>query len=236
MIYITGDIHGDIDIHKLTRRAAKDARKKGKQTCEFKEGDYLIICGDFGLVWSEKGKPYYKEDQYWINWLNSQPYTTLFVDGNHENHDLLDAMPVSEWNGGKVHFIADKVIHLMRGQVFNIEGYSFFTMGGASSHDKEDRVEGESWWARELPDREEYDEAIRNLEKYNNKVDYIITHCGPEYIQHRAAPKYEEDDLIIFFEQLRNTVEFKRWYNGHYHLDGNIGKHTIIYHMIKPLE
>ena len=48
---------------------------------------------------------------------------------------MLSAYPITEWNGGKVHKIADNIIHLMRGQVFDIDGIRFFTMGGASSHD-----------------------------------------------------------------------------------------------------
>ena len=140
MIYITGDIHGSNDIHKLTRRAAKKAIRAGKTTYTYKDGDYLIICGDFGLIWYSPDSVYYKEAQYWLNWLNKQPYTTLFVDGNHENHAMLDAMPVSEWHGGKVHLISDKIVHLMRGQVYDIEGNTFFTFGGASSHDKQWRT------------------------------------------------------------------------------------------------
>ena len=76
----------------------------------------MIICGDFGLVWDNS-----KEEKYWLKWLNDKKYTTIFCDGNHSNHSILDAMPVSIWNGGKVHFINDSVIHLMRGQVFDID-------------------------------------------------------------------------------------------------------------------
>ena len=58
------------------------------------------------------------------------PFTVLFVSGNHENFDLLKVLPTEEWHGGKVQFIRPHVIHLLRGQVFEIEGYTFFTMGG----------------------------------------------------------------------------------------------------------
>ena len=236
LIYITGDIHGSIDINKMTRKAAKKAKREGKEVYELMSGDYLIICGDFGLVWSKETAKYYKEEQYWIKWLEKKPYKILFVDGNHENHDILDTMPVSEWNGGKVHYIAENVIHLMRGQVFEIEGHSFFTMGGASSHDKQYRVEGESWWARELPNQDELDEAKRNLAAHNNTVDYIITHCAPQNIQYKICPHYPEDDLILFFEDLEQKLTYKRWYNGHYHCDLTIGKHTIVYDDIIPLQ
>lgn len=82
-------------------------------------------------------------------------FTTLFIDGNHEyfrTNDyhiqqkeykyctgLMD-LPVEEWHDGKVHKVSDSVIHLMRGQIFEINGLSFFTFGGARSHDIEDGI------------------------------------------------------------------------------------------------
>ena len=49
----------------------------------------------------------------------------VFIDGNHENYDRLSAYPVTEWRGGKVHRIADNILHLMRGQVFEIDGVRY---------------------------------------------------------------------------------------------------------------
>lgn len=117
MIYITGDIHGD------PRRLSMECFPEQK---EMTKDDYVIICGDFGLVWDQTEN---KNEKYWLNWLQNKPFTTLFVDGNHENHNRLDAMPVSEWNGGKVHFVQPNVIHLMRGQVFALQGQTYFTFG-----------------------------------------------------------------------------------------------------------
>ena len=63
--------------------------------------------------------------------LRRSPYTILWVQGNHENYDLIGEYPLEEWHGGKVrHIIRDKVILLERGQVFEIEGKSFFAFEG----------------------------------------------------------------------------------------------------------
>ncbi len=104
----------------------------------------------------------------------------LFVDGNHENFDLLNVYPVEIWNGGKVHKINPDIIHLMRGQVYKIDGETFYTFGGVTSIDKDiRRAFSYGWWAQELPSFEELDEGMANLKWYNNKVNYIITHaCG----------------------------------------------------------
>lgn len=226
MIYVTGDTHIPIDIHKLSKRFfdPKDATK---------ETTYLIICGDFGGVWEyeENG-----EEKYWLDWLEEKPYTVLFVDGNHENHVKLNSMPVEEWNGGKIHKIRPHVYHLMRGQVFTIDGKKIFTMGGAASHDKEWRKEGVSWWAEEIPSQEEFDEALKNLETNNYTVDYVITHCLPDNIQHRLAYWYGHDALTNFLFVIDKDLKYDRWYCGHYHTDQDIAeKHTVLYSAIIEL-
>ena len=124
-IYITGDCHGSYN--KFSTRNFPEQK-------ELTKDDYVIVCEDFG-IWNND-----KEEQYWFKWLQDKPFTILFVDGNHENFDRLYSLSVSTWNSGKVHYINDSIIHLMRGQVFNIHNKLFFTMGGASSHDIRDGV------------------------------------------------------------------------------------------------
>lgn len=208
MIYVTGDIHGGFDIHKLS---SKELRSAGLR---IKKDDYVIVCGDFGLVWDNK-----PEERYWRKWLDEKPWTTLFVDGNHENFELLNTYPVEEWHGGRIHRISEKIVHLMRGNMFSLEGASFFTFGGAASHDKEWRLPGLSWWPEELPSDEELRQANDVLAQCNNQVDYIISHCAPSLIQGRLNPTYKTDRLTEYFEYVRETVKFKRWYFGHYHED-----------------
>ena len=151
MIYITGDTHGIIDWGKINTSRFPEQKDLTKD-------DYLIVLGDFGGVWGDKDQDRYIQKTY-----GERNFTTLFIDGNHENHDLLDSYPVEEWHGGKVHRITDSILHLMRGQVYEIDGLTFFTMGGAESTDKAWRKEGVSWWAREMPSEEEYEEAEKSL-------------------------------------------------------------------------
>lgn len=225
MFFITGDTHADIDIHKLSTANFPVQE-------ELTRGDYVIICGDFGFVWNGD-----KVEQWWQKWLADKPFTTLFVDGNHENHDLLAQYPMSEWNGGKVHFIQPNVIHLMRGQVFDIDGRKFFTMGGATSHDKQLRKEGESWWPNEMPSAEEYSEAEKNLAAAGWKVDYVITHDAPTSVQaYLGAGRFVPDELNAFFERLLSKLEFDTWYFGHYHQDVPMGKYRAIYNDIVMVE
>jgi len=195
------------------------------------KNDYLIICGDFGGIWDNS-----PEEKYWIKWLTNKSFTTLFIDGNHENFDLLDQYKVSLWNGGKVHRITESVYHLMRGQVFNIDGIKIFTMGGASSHDKDTRVEFRSWWKQEIPNDEEYNEALANLDKTNWEVDLVISHCAPDSIQRELAYWYEHDKLTNFLEIISQDLTFKHWFIGHYHINQQINdKYFALYSDIKKL-
>lgn len=215
MIYITGDTHIPHDIHKLST-------SKFPEQNNLTKNDYLIVCGDFGGVWDNSNK-----EKYWLKWLNNKNFTILFVDGNHENFDILNSYPVDIWNGGKVHKISDSIIHLMRGQIFLIDDKKVFTMGGALSHDKMYRKEGKSWWSDEVPNDSEYQEALNNLDKHGWKVDLVITHCTSDSIQNEIAFWYEHDKITNFFEIVRQDLDYKRWYFGHYHIDKNITNKDI---------
>lgn len=219
-IFITGDTHGSLDISRLSMENFLEQKNLTKD-------DYVIICGDFGLVWNNS-----EEELWWRNWLNTRNFTTLFVDGNHEGFHLLEEYPVSNWNGGKVHFIEDSIIHLMRGQVFNINGFKFFSMGGATSIDKAFRTEGKSWWPQEIPSKEEFDEALDNLEKNSWSVDYVLTHTASMRIMEDMCYIKENNPLNSFFNMLEDDLSYKHWYFGHFHDDIEFDKHTLLYNKI----
>lgn len=226
MIYITGDTHGSYDISKLNTKNFPEQKNLTKK-------DYLIICGDFGLVWDNS-----KEEKYWQKWLNNKNFTTLFVDGNHENHFQLNEYEVKEWNGGKVHFVQDNVIHLMRGQVFSIDGYKIFTMGGGTSIDKQFRVEGKTWWAEEIPSKEELSEGLDNLNKHDWEVDYVISHTTSRKNMERLCYIKENSELNSYFNVLQDELKYKHWYFGHFHDNYSFedGKHTLLYNNIIKIE
>ncbi len=143
---------------------------------------------------------------------------------------------MKDWHGGKVHRIRSHVLHLMRGQVFELEGYHFFTMGGAKSHDTEDgilepgapdferkllmlqrkpraryRINHISWWAQEMPSEEEYAEARKNLAKVDWAVDYVITHCAPTSIALVENRHNEADPLTDFLQEVKERAHYHYW-------------------------
>ncbi|MFD1888564.1 metallophosphoesterase family protein [Paenibacillus wenxiniae] len=225
MIYVTGDTHG---MPWLSRRLNTRSFPQQKQLTK---QDTVIIVGDFGLIWD-----WQKEDQFWLKWLDEvKPFTTVFIDGNHENFDLLEQFPIEQWNGGHVHRINDSVLHLMRGQVYTIEGKRLFTFGGAASHDREYRKEGKSWWARELPSAEEYEYGLQQLEKYNWDVDVVITHtCSREslaWITQHYNTNVEPDVMHDYFQTIQDQLNYRQWWFGHFHQDVELpNRQRLIYY------
>ena len=229
MIYLTGDTHGTIEIGKLSRANLAVER------VEPGEGDFVIILGDFGLVFAPDGQS--AEERWWLKWLDEKPWTTLFIDGNHENFARLNELPEEEWRGGRVHRVSESVLHLMRGQVFEIDGRSFFTMGGAASHDRQFRKEGRSWWPEELPSEEELARADAALDGCGRRVDYVLTHCAPTLVQGRINPTFLPDRLTEYLQHVRDTTAFHRWYFGHYHVDREYDDgFCALYDCVVPIE
>ena len=233
-VYITGDIHGELGIGRLSSQNWTLGKTLTRN-------DYLVILGDFGLIWDLVES---KREKYWLDWLENKPWTTLFIDGNHENFDLLYEYPVKEWNGGKVHCIRHNLLHLMRGEIYNIEGKKLFAMGGGYSLDKDWREPGESWWPQEMPSDEEYRNAQENLKKADYKVDYIITHTAPQTSIATLVLRgfcikgnvLEEQPLTGFLEWVAEQVSYERWYFGHFHEDWKIDEcHTALYNKIIQL-
>ena len=141
----------------------------------------------------------------------------------------------------------------MRGQVYEIDGRTIFTFGGAQSHDIEGgilepddpdfkkkkkeldqewrsyRVNHVSWWAQELPSEEEMEEGLKNLAAHDNNVDYIVTHCCASSTQTLiGGSMFKSDVLTSYLEDIRQNVRFKKWFFGHYHDNKNVNVEEIL--------
>lgn len=207
MIYITGDTHGQTDRFECFE--AEGESNWGKD-------DYLIVCGDFGYIWDGSD-----DEKAFLDKLSEKPYTIAFVDGNHENFPEIYSYPTEEWKGGVIGRIRPNIIHLRRGQVYDICGKTFFTMGGAASVDRMFRKEGYSWWKEELPTNDEYRTATASLEAHGNKVDYVITHTAPRELVSTVEARFYsmDEELTGFFDWIYHEIEFKDWFCGHLHID-----------------
>lgn len=243
MIYLTGDTHGGINMHKLS------AGELERQGISLKEDDYVIVTGDFGFPFLPKEIAEFEssggrsgEYAFWIKWLTALPCTVLFVDGNHDNHDWWAEQAVTEMFGGRVqiHPHAPNVIHLLRGEVYTIDGVSFFAFGGAVSVDREYRTEGVSWWAGEQATDEQIENGRSNLERVGNRVDFVLSHTMPQNLIGRIpmfSRKICPDRTAEFLEEVQATTEYKGWFCGHFHVDMPVFAHKlfILYNNVTPL-
>ncbi len=231
MIYLTGDTHLNLNTYKLHEFNKINKSKKLKLT----KDDYVIICGDFGLLWSNEpsSKEVFMKDFY-----QKMPWTTLFIDGNHENFKRLNKIEEVEMFGSKVGKVYNDIYHLRRGHIYNIDNYSFFCFGGGGSIDKVYRTEFISWWKEELPSKEEEDLGLKNLADHNWEVDYILSHtCSNKTfynlmdhinLSHKDVDGYEKN-IRAYFDFIENDVKFNKWYFGHFHDDIDLGKHRLLY-------
>ena len=212
-VYITGDIHGNAS--KLSSKNFPDGKDLTKD-------DVVIILGDFGLIWSEYRT---KEEDYWLKWLDDKPFTTCFLDGNHENHPILNDLPRKLKYGNEVGIAGHSIFHLRRGLIYKINGFKLLTIGGAHSHDREYREWGKSMWIQEEITEDDIYRTKVNLEKENYTVDYVLTHCAPVSKARGAmrqdqtrlwTPDGSEELLQVIYDL---DINYITWFCGHYHSD-----------------
>ena len=212
MVYITGDTHGDISWFKNPK-----LKKLG-------EKDILIICGDFGFLWNPKSEAEKKN----LEILKSKKYTICFLDGAHENFDMLDAYTPYRWKGGNAHKIANNIFHLMRGEIFTLDNKTFFVMGGGESDDRDMREPGVSWWEEEMPNAEEIKNAEDNLKDANYNVNYILSYEAPavakDFLKLHLKEAAKISPLNTYLQELTKNVDYYHWYFGSLHTDLQISK------------
>jgi predicted phosphodiesterase len=228
MVYVTGDTHSNIDWDKLRVSSFPEQKKMTRD-------DVVIIAGDFGAPWCN---PEDRTDKMVLNWYEHKKFTTLYVDGNHENFEALLSYPETEYAGAKCQKIRPHVLHIRRGEVLHLCGHKIWCMGGASSHDKEYRIEHISWWKQEEPSEAEWRHAEETL--LREKPDIIITHEAParliaEESRNLASPVARAFERIaVLIEE--NHIPVTNWFFGHHHMDAawKEGKITYccLYHQV----
>ena len=213
MIYLLSDPHGGEAVGELD-----------KYLRQGKENDLLIILGDVGLHFEDN-----ERNRAFDSLLLSSQKKIAFLDGNHENFDFIYSHPKKQMWGGTVHELTPNVIHLMRGNIYDIEGKSFFVFGGCKSSEKWKEIG--LWSPLEAPTEKELALAYANLRARDFKVDYVLTH------KYETGKGTVTESLLKLCEWIDQTVEFKHWYAGHWHKTATIDeKHSLIYNALVPIE
>ncbi|SEB74148.1 Calcineurin-like phosphoesterase superfamily domain-containing protein [Paramicrobacterium humi] len=206
---LLGDVHADLN-HVLA--ATGMLNHKGIKL--------VVQLGDFGFVWNGPGREATLDrlDQF----LHSRAQTLLFLDGNHEDFDLLESFPISS---DGVRWIRDYIGHLPRGyRTRLISGHSLAVLGGANSIDVGYRQRGSSWWEQEQITDE--DDLARLGTQH---ADVLLSHDAPLHVPAldatlRSADKYWPPRSLAYaragrrmfhkgFLQVRPQLSI----GGHYH-------------------
>ncbi|MDP4120037.1 MAG: hypothetical protein Q8876_03155, partial [Bacillota bacterium] len=169
--------------------------------------------------------------------LKSKKFRILFIEGTHENFDALENFPIVEFGGSYARQIADNIFQLMRGQIYKIEGKLIFTFGGGEIPDKVDICEGNPFFLRQMPTKEQIENAAKELIANGSEVNYIITHEPPNQIAQLIDRDAPATDLGSFFLKLTQTVKFEKWFFGALHADKKlVAKYFAVFDDILPIE
>lgn len=208
-IGVLGDVHGNLPHLQLALSA-------------FAREDIRVIVqvGDFGFVWPGHSRRYLDAIE---TELASRKQVLVWLDGNHEDFDTLEAMPIDEATGLRP--IRESVAHAPRGWRAPLaDGRAAVFFGGAASIDYQHRTAGKSWWAQEQISDLDIEKA-----RLGGPCDVLFAHEAPRGLAtlerqlaasarmwSRAGLDYADIVRARFqeaFEWLRPSVSF----SGHYH-------------------
>lgn len=232
-VYVTGDCHGIAGLLKIEDFA--------KQHPELDKSDVMIVTGDWGVIWNPEENDHERE---LLKWAEMLPFSLFVVLGSHENYDRIEKLPVFTLYGGPVWQDPryPQVVYAQSGNVYTINGKTFFCFNGGLSFDKEYREERKTWWPQELPTDEQMNHGLDALAAANNAIDYVVTHdcplTGLKYLPHsHRHEKYDNyiSQLNHYLEKVFGTVSFKKWYCGRFHCDSGDMKITFMFETIKEI-
>ena len=196
MVYVTGDMHGD------------ESRFFSKQIKKLDKGDTLIVCGDLGL-YSDGSR---RKKTARLSW---KPQICRGLCGRHavRSSDLLKRYRMTVWNGGRVHRISGNLFHLMRGQIFTIEGLRIFAFGGGESLDREMRDEHKTWWREEMPSPAKWPKArissTKTTARWMSSSPMSRRRGSKSALLQRSGDPDRVNKLNGYFEQLNRECKFR---------------------------
>ena len=227
-IYVTGDTHRDFE------RVVNFCNYYQTTTEEV-----LVICGDAGIN--------YYCDQRDIELkleLSKLPITLFCVHGNHEERPALLNYKEKVWRDGIVYYekLYPNLLFAKDGEIYDFDGKSAITIGGAYSIDKLYRIiYGKPWFKSELPTDDIRCYVEKQLALHNWSVDYVFTHTVPISFEPTWAfiPGLKQSLLDKTMEKWLQTLidymKFERWFAGHYHVDHQEGPIRLLFHDFEKL-
>lgn len=218
MIYITGDMHGNINQMRQVME---------KINC--KSNNILIVLGDFGAN-------YYfdKKDNIFKNAISEYNINIFVIRGNHDGNpaQIKNIQQLEKYNNiGYIEQGYPNIFYAINGNTYNIEKNQFLVLGGAYSVDKFYRLSmGYRWFSDEQMTNIEKEKFLQN---YPKEVDTILSHtCPYENIPYHLFLKSIDQSTVdnsmeYFLQEIKEKIKYKNWFFGHFH--GNEQIETNMY-------
>ncbi len=244
--YITGDKHRNFNSVKRFCKEMKTRRK-----------DVLIVLGDTGFNYYDD-----KRDDKLKSDIRSLDITLFCLHGNKENRPQnVGTYGIRSFCGGKVLYEPKypNILFAIDGEIYTFEGKKYMVIGGAHSVDKLKCLdEGNPFWDDEMPDDEIKLRVENRLLELNNAIYGMLTHtCPIDYLPTemfmstrqnatiKRKPRKAKSKKIFkpdidrsteeWLGKLEKTLDYQVWFCGHYHIDKEINKITMLCHYIRPL-
>lgn len=211
IIFITGDVHGHFSALNAFINAQIRQNRRMKQLAEKTALEVMILqCGDFAFFWP--GCDNSRSINNKVGFVKDGQVKIYWCAGNHEDHDRLDNLfkPDNKDNFAEV---APGVIYARFGATLDLgAGARVLFAGGAESHDRENRVEGVSWWPQEGISKQDMDrlDAVPG-------ADWIISHTAPYYLDVPLRGHLLPEPSRRMLDAVFDRYQPKYWYFGHFH-------------------
>ena len=223
MVILTGDTHGEFD--------------RIEQFCEeyeTTENDVMVILGDAGInYWLDEQDEALKER------LSQLPITLFCIHGNHEERpEEVSGYELVEWRGGFVWIQPEypNLLFAKDGEIYQFDGKTVITIGGAYSVDKYYRLAvGVPWFGTEQPDERTKGQVMSALNRAGWKVDYVFSHTVPlsAIPRHALLPtvdqKMVDNSTEEWLEEIAQKLDYQGWFAGHFHITWSLDRIQILY-------
>ena len=223
MVILTGDTHGEFD--------------RIEQFCEeyeTTENDVMVILGDAGInYWLDEQDEALKER------LSQLPITLFCIHGNHEERpEEVSGYELVEWRGGFVWIQPEypNLLFAKDGEIYQFDGKTVITIGGAYSVDKYYRLAvGAPWFGTEQPDERTKGQVMSALNRVGWKVDYVFSHTVPlsAIPRHALLPtvdqKMVDNSTEEWLEEIAQKLDYQGWFAGHFHITWSLDRIQILY-------
>jgi predicted phosphodiesterase len=187
-------------------------------TCAARDGYQVIVhVGDLKVLWYDEYPDYPEAGAFTAELaglLEELGLVFIFIDGNHDAHPKLRALPLNTDGFG---VISDRLLYAPRGHRWQLGGVRFGALGGAYSIDRAWGTEGRDWFVDEVT----VPEDVQALGE--EPLDVLITHDVPAGIDVETIfelPESSERESNIVRVLLRDAVratEPKLVFSGHWH-------------------